>query len=171
MQIMIEYWVVNIGSLRSTGVDEAIPERVYLTEMRKDSNPKGNISLTLTVTKNHFLDNIDISNNYVKLILYKFKYNYRTRTAKIKGPLTSQEVSHAENWLIRLLHEREFYEEMRKLLAGEPIPTKNKLTPLNIFPDESNIIRIEGRLANSNLNEKTKFPMILPSRNILSGII
>ncbi|GFX76406.1 thioredoxin domain-containing protein 5 [Trichonephila clavipes] len=30
---------------------------------------------------------------------------------------------------------------MRKLLAGEPIPMKSKLTPLNVFLDESNIIR------------------------------
>ncbi|GFX65809.1 pro-Pol polyprotein [Trichonephila clavipes] len=55
---------------------------------------------------------------------------------------------------------------MRKLLAGEPIPMKSKLTPLNVFLDESNIIRVGGRLANSNLN-----PMILPSRNVLTDII
>ncbi|GFV83148.1 pro-Pol polyprotein [Trichonephila clavipes] len=60
---------------------------------------------------------------------------------------------------------------MRKLLAGEPIPMKSKLTPLNVFLDESNIIRVGGRLANSNLNEKAKFPMILPSRNVLTDII
>ncbi|GFV45767.1 integrase catalytic domain-containing protein [Trichonephila clavipes] len=162
---------------QTKGLDEAIPERVYLTEMRKNSNPKEDISLTLTVTKNNFLDNIiDISNNYVKLIrvvsfLYRFIHNCRTRITKIKGPLTSQEVSRAENWLIHSLHEREFYEEMRKLLAGEPIPMKIKLTPLNVFLDESNIIRVGGRLANSNLNEKAKFPMILPSRNVLTDII
>ncbi|GFS89015.1 integrase catalytic domain-containing protein [Trichonephila clavipes] len=99
---------------QTKGLDEAIPERVYLTEMRKNSNPKEDISLTLTVTKNNFLENIiDISNNYVKLIRV--------------------EVSHAENWLIHSLHEREFYEEMRKLLAGEPIPMKSKLTPHNVF--------------------------------------
>ncbi|GFT05279.1 uncharacterized protein TNCV_123141 [Trichonephila clavipes] len=107
---------------QTKGLDEAIPERVYLTEMRKNSNPKEDISLTLTVTKNNFLENIiDISNNYVKLIRV--------------------EVSHAENWLIHSLHEREFYEEMRKLLTGEPIPMKSKLTPINVFLDESNIIR------------------------------
>ncbi|GFY13978.1 pro-Pol polyprotein [Trichonephila clavipes] len=162
---------------QTKGLDEAIPERVHLTEMRKNSNPKEDISLTLTVTKNNFLENIiDISNNYVKLIrvvsfLYRFIHNCRTRITKIKGPLTSQEVSHAENWLIHSLHEREFYEEMRKLLAGEPIPMKSKLTPLNVFLDESNIIRVGGRLANSNLNEKAKFPMILPSRNVLTDII
>ncbi|GFW93555.1 integrase catalytic domain-containing protein [Trichonephila clavipes] len=162
---------------QTKGLDEAIPKRVYLTEMKKNSNPKEDISLTLTVTKNNFLENIiDISNNYVKLIrvvsfLYRFIHNCRTRVTKIKGPLTSQEESHAENWLIHSLHEREFYEEMRKLLAGEPIPMKSKLTPLNVFLDESNIIRVGGRLANSNLNEKAKFPMILPSRNVLTDII
>ncbi|GFT68058.1 integrase catalytic domain-containing protein [Trichonephila clavipes] len=162
---------------QTKGLDEAIPERVYLTEMRKSSNPKEDISLPLTVTKNNFLENvIDISNNYVKLIrvvsfLYRFIHNCRTRITKITRPLTSQEVSHAENWLIHSLHEREFYEEMRKLLAGEPIPMKSKLTPLNVFLDESNIIRVGGRLANSNLNEKAKFLMILPSRNVLTDII
>ncbi|GFV89177.1 integrase catalytic domain-containing protein [Trichonephila clavipes] len=58
---------------QTKGLDEAIPERVYLTEMRKNSNPKEDISLTLTVTKNNFLENIiDISNNYVKLIRVVF---------------------------------------------------------------------------------------------------
>ncbi|GFU30057.1 integrase catalytic domain-containing protein [Trichonephila clavipes] len=138
---------------QTKGLDEAIPERVYLTEMRKNSNPKEDISLTLTVSKNNFLENIiDISNNYVKLtrvvsFLYRFIHNCRTRITKIKGPLTSQEVSHAENWLIHSLHERELYEEMRKLLAGEPIPMKSKLTPLNVFLDESNIIRPLDKLA------------------------
>ncbi|GFV67003.1 integrase catalytic domain-containing protein [Trichonephila clavipes] len=120
---------------QTKGLDEAIPERVYLTEMRKNSNPKEDISLTLTVTKNNFLENIiDISNNYVKLIrvvsfLYRFIHNCRTRITKIKGPLTSQEVSHAENWLIHSLHEREFYEEMRKLLAGTLVLIKDENLP------------------------------------------
>ncbi|GFW74464.1 integrase catalytic domain-containing protein [Trichonephila clavipes] len=120
---------------QTKGLDEAIPERVYLTEMRKNSNPKEDISLTLTVTKNNFHENIiDISNKYVKLIrvvsfLYRFIHNCRTRITKIKGPLTSQEVSHAENWLIHSLHERELYEEMRKLLAGTLVLIKDENLP------------------------------------------
>ncbi|GFW74304.1 retrovirus-related Pol polyprotein from transposon opus [Trichonephila clavipes] len=95
---------------QTKGLDEAIPERVYLTEMRKNSNPKEDISLTLTVTKNNFLENIiDISNNYVKLIRV--------------------EVSHADNWLIHSLHDREFYEEMRKLLAGTLVLIKDENLP------------------------------------------
>ncbi|GFX77585.1 integrase catalytic domain-containing protein [Trichonephila clavipes] len=122
-------------NFQTKGLDEAIPERVYLTEMRKNSNPKEDISLTLTVTKNNFLENIiDISNNYVKLIrvvsfLHRFIHNCRTRITKIKGPLTSQEVSHAENWMIHSLHEREFYEEMRKLLAGTLVLIKDENLP------------------------------------------
>ncbi|GFV46429.1 DUF5641 domain-containing protein [Trichonephila clavipes] len=89
---------------QTTGLDEAIPEGVYLTEMRKNSNPKEDISLTLTVTKNNFLENIiDISNNYVKLIrvvsfLYRFIHNCRTRITKIKGPLTSRSPNHGGLW-------------------------------------------------------------------------
>ncbi|GFV40465.1 pro-Pol polyprotein [Trichonephila clavipes] len=69
---------------QTKGLDEAIPERVYLTEMRKNSNPKEDISLTLTVTKNNFLENIiDISNNYVKLIrVVSFLYTDSYTTAE-----------------------------------------------------------------------------------------
>ncbi|GFW30937.1 integrase catalytic domain-containing protein [Trichonephila clavipes] len=117
---------------QTKGLDEAIPERVYLTEMRKNSNPKEDISLTLTVTKNNFLENIiDISNNYVKLIRV--------------------EVSHAENWLIHSLHEREFYEEMRKLLAGTLVLIKDENLPstkwstgriTEIFPGTDGKVRV-----------------------------
>ncbi|GFS76176.1 pro-Pol polyprotein [Nephila pilipes] len=64
---------------------------------------------------------------YATWLQWWFIHNCRTRSAKIKGPLTSQEVSYAENWLIRSLHEKEFPEEMRKLLAvytsSQPIPS------------------------------------------------
>ncbi|GFT58746.1 uncharacterized protein NPIL_115821 [Nephila pilipes] len=107
----------------TNGLDEAIPERLYSAEMKEKSNPENDISLTVTMTQNDFFENIiNISNSYVKLIrvisfLYRFIHNCKTRCAKIKGPLTSQEVSYAENWLIRSLHEKEFPDEMRKLLA------------------------------------------------------
>ncbi|GFT60400.1 reverse transcriptase domain-containing protein, partial [Nephila pilipes] len=110
----------------TNGLDEAIPERLYSAEMKKNSNPGNDISLTITsfiMSQNNFFANIiNISNSYVKLIrvisfIYRFIHNCRTRSAKIKGPLTSQEVSYAENWLIHSLHEKEFPEEMRKLLA------------------------------------------------------
>ncbi|GFT02303.1 hypothetical protein NPIL_111411 [Nephila pilipes] len=55
---------------------------------------------------------------YATWLQWWFIHNCRTRSAKITGPLTSQEVSYAENWLIHSLHEKEFPEEMRKLLAG-----------------------------------------------------
>ncbi|GFX19495.1 pro-Pol polyprotein [Trichonephila clavipes] len=156
---------------QTKGLDEAIPERVYLTEMRKNSNPKEDISLTLTVTKNNFLENIiDISNNYVKLIrvvsfLYRFIHNCRTRITKIKGPLTSQEVSHAENWLIHSLHEREFYEEMRKLLAGTLVLIKDENLPstkwstgriTEIFPGTDGKVRVVNlRMPNGNILKRT----------------
>ncbi|GFS88929.1 hypothetical protein NPIL_368961, partial [Nephila pilipes] len=61
---------------------------------------------------------LDASKLSQKELCYnQFIHNCRTRNAKIKGPLTSQEVSYAENWRIRSLHEKEFPEEMRKLLA------------------------------------------------------
>ncbi|GFS88230.1 integrase catalytic domain-containing protein [Trichonephila clavipes] len=156
---------------QTKGLDEAIPERVYLTEMRKNSNPKEDISLTLTVTKNNFLENIiDISNNYVKLIrvvsfLYRFIHNCRTRITKIKGPLTSQEVSHAENWLIHSLHEREFYEEMRKLLAGTLVLIKDENLPstkwstgriTETFPGTDGKVRVVNlRMPNGNILKRT----------------
>ncbi|GFR19265.1 uncharacterized protein TNCT_531161 [Trichonephila clavata] len=79
-------WWNGSSFLRETdfltkGINEPIPERLYLIEMKKNSNPKKDISLTLTVTQNNFFENIiHISNNYIKLIrvvsfLYRFIHN------------------------------------------------------------------------------------------------
>ncbi|GFR14556.1 uncharacterized protein TNCT_453521 [Trichonephila clavata] len=65
-------WWNGSSFLRETdfltkGINETIPERLYLIEMKKNSNPKKDISLTLTVTQNNFFENIvHISNNYIK---------------------------------------------------------------------------------------------------------
>ncbi|GFR01888.1 hypothetical protein TNCT_302381 [Trichonephila clavata] len=49
-------WLNGSSFLRETnfltkGIHEPIPERLYLIEMKKNSNPKKDISLTLTVTQ------------------------------------------------------------------------------------------------------------------------
>ncbi|GFW50920.1 uncharacterized protein TNCV_3592021 [Trichonephila clavipes] len=142
---------------QTKGLAEAIPERVYLTEMRKNSNPKEDISLTLTVTKKNFLENIiDISNNYVKLI--------------------HVEVSHAENWLIHSLHEREFYEEMRKLLAGTLVLIKDENLPstkwstgriTEIFPGTDGTIFISVE----DVQAKIKKSPERPSKNLVPELL
>ncbi|GFQ72733.1 uncharacterized protein TNCT_694521 [Trichonephila clavata] len=62
------------------GLNEPIPERLYLIKMKKNSNPKKDISLTLTVTQNNFFENIiHISNNYIKLIrIVSFPLQFHT---------------------------------------------------------------------------------------------
>ncbi|GFS86063.1 uncharacterized protein TNCV_1583121 [Trichonephila clavipes] len=94
--------------------------------------------------------------------LKRFIHNCRTRITKIKGPLTLQEVSHAENWLIHSLHEREFYEEMRKLLAGTLVLIKDENLPstkwstgriTEIFPgtDEAPVLQLPNFTEQFNL--------------------
>ncbi|GFS82746.1 reverse transcriptase domain-containing protein [Nephila pilipes] len=108
-----------------------------------------------------------------------FIHNCRTRSAKIKGPLTSQEVSYAENWLIRSLHEKEFPEEMRKLLADPPslpYPPSHPYQPVQstlALPVKENrglnqiskSIQVYVKLPSLNLPKISTFTMTMNTRN------
>ncbi|GFT71902.1 hypothetical protein TNCV_2515461 [Trichonephila clavipes] len=102
----------------------------------------------------------------------------------IKGPshrwkpfVANREVSHAENWLIHSLHEREFYEEMRKLLAGTLVLIKDENLPstkwstgriTEIFPGTDGKVRVVN-LQVSLKGEKAKLGKLVNYR-VTSGM-
>ncbi|GFW46726.1 DUF5641 domain-containing protein [Trichonephila clavipes] len=47
-------------------------------------------------------------------------------------------------------------------MRGEPVHRSSKLSALNCFVDENNIIKVSGRLQNSPLTKNQKCPIVLP---------
>lgn len=78
--------------------------------------------------------------------------------------LTTGELTAANELIIKHVQQLEFEQEYRKLLKKETVSNKSPLYKLNPYLDKKDIIRVGGRLTNSNLPFAMKNPIIL-SRN------
>ncbi|KAJ8912490.1 hypothetical protein NQ315_014590 [Exocentrus adspersus] len=87
------------------------------------------------------------------------------------GALSVKELQNALNTLIRLAQKDSFNREYSNLLQKKGVPSKSKILSLNPFMDSENILRVGGRLRNSEYNFDKKFPIILPSDHKLTKLI
>ncbi|XP_075170155.1 uncharacterized protein LOC142242472, partial [Haematobia irritans] len=121
-----------------------------------------------------FVENDDLLERFsgwekaIRVTAYIFRFYKRiSNKSQPTTPLNNKTVTHAEfqdarNRLIVLTQKSFFYNEYSSLVSSRKVHKKSPLYPLNPFIDESGIIRINGRISNSELPFKQRFPIILP---------
>lgn len=85
--------------------------------------------------------------------------------------MKAAEIIDAEKAIIRLIRMSRFREEVHDLKMGKRVDKNSKLTLLNPFIDKEGIIRVGGRLKNSNLLQSQQFPMILSQSSHITDLI
>lgn len=119
-------------------------------------------------------------NNYSKLMklirvtayCLRFINNLKNITdMKRTEALSSSELNEALITLTRIVQITEFAAEINALEKDKVIPSNSKILSLNPFLDEQRILRVGGRLRNSNLPYESKFPMIIPSSHAFTRLI
>ncbi|GFS92120.1 integrase catalytic domain-containing protein [Trichonephila clavipes] len=97
-----------------------------------------------------------------------------------KGKLSSEETSlspvkeceyyidQAETKLIRMVQEQVFLAEIKSLQSKGVVSPNSKLRNLNPFIDSDGLLRVGGRLSNSDLPYVNKHPAILPGNHNLT---
>ena len=85
--------------------------------------------------------------------------------------LTVDELTSAENKLLRLLQSIHFSKEIRTLQKNPNTAVGGKLQRLNPFLDNEGILRIGGRLNNSPIPLHQKYSIILPKSSVTELII
>ncbi|GFV46443.1 integrase catalytic domain-containing protein [Trichonephila clavipes] len=145
-------------------------DELYMSELKKQSD----ISLTSILDSNFENDLLNITNNYMKLIrifsyIFRFLHNVKN-TSLHSGPLTNEELQKAKLHLIKRIQVTVFNKEIEILRNGGTIK-KGQLTCLNPFLDKENILRVGGRLSNSDLTYSQKFPILLPKNHKLTILI
>ena len=81
--------------------------------------------------------------------------------------LTSHEISKAEHFLFGRAQVQSFPAEVRQLQMGHPLSPSSKLLPLSPFLGKDGILRVGGRLSQSNLSLSQKHPIILSSKDFI----
>ncbi|XP_018372395.1 PREDICTED: uncharacterized protein LOC108767167, partial [Trachymyrmex cornetzi] len=86
------------------------------------------------------------------------------------GSLCIKEIDEAERRVLRIVQATRFSNEIRILQGKNPV-IKNKFANLNPFLDDQGLIRVGGRLQNSDATFSRKHPILLPSRHNLTDRI
>ncbi|GFU88428.1 integrase catalytic domain-containing protein [Trichonephila clavipes] len=107
------------------------------------------------------------SNSYIKIVrifsyVLRFSNNVNERKLTLSGPLSATDIDQAETKLIRMVQEQVFLDEIKSLQSKGVVSPNSKLRNLNPFIDSDGILRVGGRLSNSDLPYVNKHPAILP---------
>ncbi|XP_049874134.1 uncharacterized protein LOC126372431 [Pectinophora gossypiella] len=92
----------------------------------------------------------------------RFVYNSRNKTNKRVGSLSVDELKDSTNMLARLCQMESYPDEYNSVLTQKTLHKKHNLLKLNPFLDERKIIRVGGRLGNSQeFKYNKKHPVLL----------
>lgn len=93
------------------------------------------------------------------------------RNIRKVGPLQRSETDEVTEILIIHTQRDAFCDEIRQLKKGQPLHRQSKILSLNPFIDGNNILRVGGRLQQSDLLYEEKHPIILPHTSPLTKMI
>ena len=83
--------------------------------------------------------------------------------------LASSHTHFARKYWIKQSQEKEFPVELAALQKGEPIPKGSRLLPMNPQLDDDGIMRVHGRVVESNISPEQRYPIILPKNHTFSS--
>ncbi|XP_049867240.1 uncharacterized protein LOC126367655 [Pectinophora gossypiella] len=116
--------------------------------------------------------NYDTLQELLKVIVYCKKFlNSKRNPEKIDQKITTEEFEDAMISCIRISQGKEYKEELERLKTNRPVKRSSKLRSLNPYLDSHNIIRVGGRLRNSDLDESAKHPIVLGNKDQLTQLI
>lgn len=103
--------------------------------------------------------------------MLRFVNNCNKNKHKYSGPINSDEINESVMLLIKKCQLQSFSFEIGLLKQGKQLPQKNKLLQLTPFVDSNDIVRVGGRLGNSNYNFDKKHPIILDSKHHFTKLL
>ncbi|GFV12325.1 putative DNA helicase [Trichonephila clavipes] len=154
-------------------------EPIIETEIYNDKlELKKSINVNTAVEKRQIENNlISRYSSFSKLIrisalCLRFIYNCKVNPVLRKIDCISvSEFDHVTKVLVKQVQLNEFLTEIKCLKNGQPIPKGSKISFLNVFLDEDEILRVGGRLKHSTLSEFQKHQMMLPKAHHLTDLI
>ena len=114
----------------------------------------------------------------VTAYIFRFKYNtqYNKKSqiegnGKMTGFLSTEELKLARIRLIKISQDVDFSQEISEIQKKGQIIKNNAVAQLSPFFDSSQLLRVGGRIQNSDLNYSSKHPILLKKLNSLTYLI
>ncbi|KAL0860033.1 hypothetical protein ABMA27_010348 [Loxostege sticticalis] len=105
--------------------------------------------------------------------MMRFIHNIRTKSSdeRLHGPLSVEELDKSLMFLTRQAQIKSFPEEYNALLNNVSVKSNRNISSLNIFLDDNKIIRVGGRLVNSEFSYDKKHPILLCSKHAFTCLL
>ncbi|XP_058443065.1 uncharacterized protein LOC131425280 [Malaya genurostris] len=106
----------------------------------------------------------------VRVTAYILRFVNRCRSKNNRTTesfLSTNELNEAKQGLAKGVQHKEFAQELKDLKQGKPVSRQSSLKLLRPFLDEKGIIRLWGRIQQSDESYQTKHPIALPSKHPL----
>lgn len=117
-------------------------------------------------------DNIDTLEELQRVIVYSTRFlNYKRDPEKLDKQITTGELEEALLKCVRIVQRQEFAKEIEGLKLNKNVKSDSSIKSLNPYLDDKNILRVGGRLRNADLDNQSKHPIILGTRNKLVSLI
>ncbi|XP_058816493.1 uncharacterized protein LOC131679770 [Topomyia yanbarensis] len=131
------------------------------------------VSLVL-VYKNTFLD--DMRSRYYpnlqKLLRVTARMlRFHCRESRQTTTLTPKELNRALEVYLKHVQQQHYYDELQRLHQHKDVKRQSTLFQLKPFLDERGLLRVGGRIEQSNLQYDTKHPLLLPRNSILTFLV
>ena len=111
-------------------------------------------------------DRISNWNKMIRVIVWIQRYASKEWMEHRSKLITVEESQKAESNIIRMMQQRAYGKEMDKMTTGGKKKGRmESLKKLNPFIDQEGVMRVGGRLANSQEDDRDKFPIIIPKNS------
>ena len=90
---------------------------------------------------------------------------------KIQGELTSEELTAAEVYWVKVIQEQGFSQEMCHLKSGQNIKRDSRIKDLKPFLDDDGLMSVGGRLQHSEFSFREQHPWVLPTNHRYSELL
>nr|CAH7762481.1 unnamed protein product [Callosobruchus chinensis] len=102
--------------------------------------------------------------------ILRFIANCRSKSKNVR-PLSVTELNTSLTKLIRFSQQESFPEDYQTLNAKRELPNNSKILNLHPFMDDQSILRVGGRLTNSDFPYSKKYPILLSPSHRLTQLI
>lgn len=107
-------------------------------------------------------------NKIVRIVSLVLKFIYKTRKISHDNFIIEKK---SINLCIRISQTECFLDDINLVKLAKPLPKKSKILNLNPFLDPDDLLRVGGRLVNSNYEYNLKHPVILSAKCRLAHLI
>ncbi|KAJ8976529.1 hypothetical protein NQ317_015550 [Molorchus minor] len=173
--VLLAKLIRKIISNISFKLDKVWPiDRVSLETIDLEARPQA--CFVNSVSYSDLFDRFSSFKTLRRHIAYWYRYlsNLKAKVSKQKSnisPLTVEELRLSARFLLKLVQKQDFDNELKLLSENKSLPRTSKLLSLNPFLDEFGLIRVGGRLCNSQFSYDKKYPILLPKHHRATKLI